>query len=629
MDNILDGLSRLGRRKPFDSLNVDLNLQTPLKRNLSTFNLLFLCLGENLGFGIFLVNGYVSKEVAGPGAVLSFVLAGVIALVPAACYAEFASKLPSIGSSYDYIYVTIGELVAFLVGWDLILEFTLRAISMAQMCSYTIDRLTGNEIRNVTLEAFQRGTPWSYRYIVDYPNIVGSVCIVVAIAIVYFGAKISAKVVSTFLILKFAVVGFTIYLGIATAGDASLNSHREGLLPYGFLGVVRGILPCYFAFTAFNTLGIAAGETKNPCKSVRRSMTFYMVISTITYVLNAVSLNLALDGRYIQSGEAYFETFSLTGHDSVAWGRYFIGFGSVCTVFSSIVVNLLCISRLLLAMCTDCLLFPCIEEETTAVNRLGLKETLIFGFVVAVVTMFIKVHAFEQFQSAGVLCSLILVSVALVVLRYTPYRQTENTESVGKKINEHDGSDTEQPHQYSRVPEAGKDPFSDGKLTMTTADGEISETEDNLQLFSVAEPTEYYEPDGILESELSRLLPRSDEESDGKVVHQRSEESADERNPIRTIPGTLKRDLHPAFQPLGRFAPGTVVATSLMATMAFQIGLAAVVTYTGFFISSKSKAWATTQTMLFGLSLVCALPIYLHYQRDRQKGISEVGLQRT
>lgn len=627
MDGVLEKVSRLGRRKPFDSWDVDYNLQTPLKRKLSTFSLVFLCLGETLGFGIFLVNGYISKEVAGPGTVLSFVLAGLIALIPAACYAEFAAKLPRMGSSYDYIYVTMGEFIAFLVGWNLILEFVLRAISMAQMCSYTLDQLTDNEIQNLTISTFQQGTPWTYDYIVDYPNILGSICIIAAIAVVYFGANFTAKVISTLLVFKFAVVCFTIYIGIVTAGDTTFSTHKRGFLPYGTVGVIRGILPCYFAFTAFNTLGALGAEVKVPQRHIPRSITIYMIISVITYVLNAISLNLAVNSEHIKSGQAYFETFSITGHKSLVWGRYFIGLGSVCTVFSSVIINIFCVPRILLSMCTDGLLFPCLDEDTFVGKRLSLKETLIFGFILVVVTMFFKVHAFEQFQSAGILCSLILVSVALIILRYTPYRVEVIKVTEDVPTNEDDIEDIfEEPIDKAVVTKQSDGKISNSRdaLSKQETDEETSTAEENIELFSTAEPDD--QQLGLLETELSRLLPSSDDEIEGSNPLQMAGRNSKlyNSNIALNIPGSLKTDLHHAFDPIGRFSPGAVVVTCLLSTIAFQVGFAAVVTSTGFPVLSKSKVWSVLQVMLLALSLVSVVPIYLHYQRERQKGISEV-----
>ncbi|KAJ8021520.1 putative cationic amino acid transporter [Holothuria leucospilota] len=627
MDSFLHRVAQLGRKKPF-SLHDSNYLETSLERNLSTFNLFFLSLGETLGFGIFLVNGYISKEVAGPAAFISFILAGLLAFIPGACYAEFASKLPRMGSAYDYIYVTIGEFIAFLVGWNLILEFLLRAASMAQMSSYTLDQLLDNQVERFTIDTLQGGTAWKYHYIVSYPDVLAFLCVIAALTVVHFGSKLTVRIVTAFLIFKLVVVCFAVYLGIVSVGG-NKGGFQAGWFPYDLKGVIAGVLPCFFAMTAFNTLGTMGEEAKNPPKSVPLSAMTYIVGSVVTYVLNAISLNLVVAKDNIKTGEAYFETFSVSGHRELQWGKYVVGIGAVCTTFSSTVVNIFCIPRILLAICRDGLFFPVVDQRTIG-GRLAIRQTVMFGTVVSLVTMFIKVNAFSQFQSAGILCTYILVGVGIILLRYTPC-----TASIERKAKL---STDDLPELFREGVGEGEDEDEVGEVddTMLNDGDEVSQSQEenksddddyeNSTTTSWIDPSELISiseyPDSRearLESELVRLLPTDDEDD--------SEERRSKKRPQNIgpcIPGTLKERAHDFFQPLGRFEPGAVVATCLMASIAFQVGAIVVAVNTGRSFLEKSKFWLLVQTFLFALSLMSIVPIYLHHKRKRQKKTFEV-----
>ncbi|KJH47703.1 high affinity cationic amino acid transporter 1 domain protein [Dictyocaulus viviparus] len=249
------------------------SLETQLRRCLTTTDITLLGIGHMIGAGIYvltalesvpLVTGSVVRNTAGPSIVLSFLLAGVASLLSALCYAEFGARFPKAGSAYTYAYVGVGELWAFIIGWNIILEHMLGSAAVARSWSGYLDSLVGNVIFNNSVQ--QIGRVEKSSFFGDYFDFVAFVLIVVVAIFVALGSRTSTNINSFLTVLNMIVIVIVVGYGI-TFADFSLwsgvdNEGRSRFFPYGVKGMLTGAASCFFAFIGFDGLATAGEEAK-------------------------------------------------------------------------------------------------------------------------------------------------------------------------------------------------------------------------------------------------------------------------------------------------------------------------------------------------------------------------------
>ncbi|MCZ2830202.1 amino acid permease [Modestobacter sp. VKM Ac-2986] len=399
-----------------------------LKKNLSGLDLTVFGVGVIIGTGIFVLTGEVAKTTTGPAVAISFVIAGLVCGLAALCYAELASTVPVAGSAYTFSYATLGELVAWIIGWDLVLELALGAATVAVGWSGYLNQLLGDlGIPLPTSIAGEEAT-------VNLPAIF---IVAVMTGVLVLGIKFSSRVTSVIVAIKVAIVLLVIVVGLfyvkaanyspfvppaqpsetGSGWTAPLIQTLFGFAPstFGVGGILAGAAIVFFAFIGFDIVATAAEETKDPERDLPRGIIGSLVVCTVLYV--AVSLVVVGMQRYSElSSEAPLaDAFRSVGLPFLSGA---ISVGALAGLTSVVMILMLGQSRVLFAMSRDHLLPPALG----AVHRkygTPYRITLVTGAVVAVLAGFVSLNLLANLVNIGTLFAFVLVSVGVIVLRRT------------------------------------------------------------------------------------------------------------------------------------------------------------------------------------------------------------------
>ena len=406
-------------RKSMAQLHAEAEAGT-LRRALGPLNLTTLGVGAIIGAGIFVLTGQAAAQYAGPAIVISFVLAGVACLFAGLCYAEFASMIPVAGSAYTYAYATLGELLAWIIGWDLILEYALGAATVAVGWSgYVVSFLKDFGLHIPAQWASATiPPPGAAAGVANIPAIL----IVLAVsALLVVGIKESAGANATIVIIKVAVVLLFIAFGIAYVHPQNwhpfvpANTGTSG--QYGWSGVLRGAGVIFFAYIGFDAVSTAAQEAKNPQRDMPIGILVSLAVCTILYI--AVSLVL--------TGVVHYSKLNVpdpmaVGIDAagpgLAWLRPFIKLGAIAGLSSVILVMLLGQPRVFYSMSRDGLL-PAVFSKVHPKFRTPYITTIITGVVVAIAAGILPINILAELVSIGTLLAFAIVSAGVLVMRYT------------------------------------------------------------------------------------------------------------------------------------------------------------------------------------------------------------------
>jgi APA family basic amino acid/polyamine antiporter len=399
-----------------------------LKRNLSALDLTVFGVGVIIGTGIFVLTGVVAKTAAGPAVAISFVIAGIVCGLAALCYAEFASTVPVAGSAYTFSYATLGELVAWIIGWDLVLELALGAATVAVGWSGYLNQLLGDlGIPLPTSIAGEQATV----------NIPAMVIVAVMSAVLILGIKLSSRVTAVIVAIKVAIVLLVIVVGIfyvkasnyspfvppaqpsetGSGWTAPLIQTLFGFAPstFGVGGILAGAAIVFFAFIGFDVVATAAEETKEPKRDLPRGILGSLVICTVLYV--AVSLVVVGMQKYTELSTAapLADAFRSVGLPFLSGA---ISVGALAGLTSVVMILMLGQSRVLFAMSRDRLLPPALA---TVHPKYGTpyRITVITGVVVALLAGFVPLNTLAELVNIGTLFAFVLVSLGVIILRRT------------------------------------------------------------------------------------------------------------------------------------------------------------------------------------------------------------------
>lgn len=374
-----------------------------LPRTLSALDLAALGIGAIIGTGIFVLTGVVSANYAGPGIVLSFILAGIASGLAALIYAEMASMIPVAGSAYTFSYVSLGEILAWLVGWNLILEYIVSAGAVSiGWSSYLVDLLSS---AGITLPTAITSSPFSGGVI----NLPAALIVLMLTGLIITGAQHSATANKFVVTAKLAAILLFIGLGFRHIDPANWKP----FLPFGTAGIVHGAAIVFFAYIGFDAVSTAAEEVKNPRRDLTIGIVASLVIATILYIL--VSL--------ILTGMVHYSTLNTASPVSAAllrvglpWAAAVISVGALAGLTSVLLVVLYGQSRIFFAMARDGLLPPIFDWIHPRL-RTPLWDSLIIGLVVAAIGALLPISIVAELANIGTLSAFIAVSAGLLVLR--------------------------------------------------------------------------------------------------------------------------------------------------------------------------------------------------------------------
>src|SRR3954471_9668915 len=398
-----------------------------LRRSLSALDLTIFGVGVVIGTGIFVLTGEAAGVEAGPAVAISFVVAGIACALAAVCYAEFASTVPVAGSAYTFSYATLGEVIAWIIGWDLILELALGSATVASGWStYFADVLD------------QAGITLPESVYSDGHNLVAAAIVLLLTGVICFGINVSAKVNLVIVTIKVAIVMLVIVAGlffvntsnyspfIPPAGSPGAKGPKPdpsllqdlGLSPCGHFGVA-GIFTAaalvFFAFIGFDVVATAAEETKNPQRDMPRGILGSLAICTTLYV--AVSLVITGMVKYdkISVDAPLAEAFRSVGKD---WIATTISIGALAGLTTVMMILMIGQSRVFFAMSRDKLLPPVFA---TVSERTGtpVRTTITTGVIIAFLAAVLPLEELAKLVNIGTLFAFIVVAIGIIVLRRT------------------------------------------------------------------------------------------------------------------------------------------------------------------------------------------------------------------
>jgi APA family basic amino acid/polyamine antiporter len=409
-------------RKPIDELIAESHTGT-LRRTLGAFSLTTLGVGAIIGAGIFVITGTAAAQFAGPALVLSMTIAAIGCAFAGLCYAEFASMIPVAGSAYTYAYATLGELFAWIIGWDLILEYALGASTIAVGWSGNFVSIL-QDMRIPFPPAFT-GPPGSLIALPDGSTVTGvfnvpaAVIVLLVSIILIVGIRESAGFNSAIVVVKVAVLLLFIGFGVHYINRANWhpfippNTGKFG--EFGWSGVLRGAGVIFFAFIGFDAVSTAAQEAKNPQKDMPRGILWSLVVCTFMYIAVALVLTGIVHYSKLNVPAPIALGVDSTGHK---WLRPVIKLGAIAGLSSTMLVMLLGQPRIFYSMSRDGLLPP-LFSKVHPKFKTPYITTAMTGVVVALVAGLFPIATLTQLTSMGTLLAFVMVSIGVWRLRKT------------------------------------------------------------------------------------------------------------------------------------------------------------------------------------------------------------------
>ncbi|XP_062872372.1 probable cationic amino acid transporter [Trichomycterus rosablanca] len=405
--------ARVLRTKPVESM-LENEGGTRLARVLTTFDLVSLGVGSCVGTGMYVVSGLVAKEMAGPGVIVSFIIAAVASILSGVCYAEFGVRVPkTTGSAYTYSYVTVGECVAFFIGWNLILEYLIGTAAGASALSSMFDSLANHSISGFmishvgTLNGLGKGED-------SYPDVLALVIGVLVTVVVALGVKNSVGFNNVLNVVNLLVWIFIMIAGLFFVNSA--NWEQGPFLPYGWSGVMQGAATCFYAFIGFDIIATTGEEAKSPNTSIPYAITASLITCLTAYVSVSVILTLMVPYTQIDADAALMEMFSLNGFYSA---KYVVALGSIAGLTVSLFGSLFPMPRVIYAMSGDGLLFRFLSHVSSYTETPAVA-CMVSGFLAALLALLVSLRDLIEMMSIGTLLAYTLVSVCVLLLRYQP-----------------------------------------------------------------------------------------------------------------------------------------------------------------------------------------------------------------
>ncbi len=431
--------------KPLSMLTQEANEvgENTLKRSLGPVNLITLGIGAIIGAGIFVLTGQAAALHAGPAIALSFIFAGFTCAFAGLCYSEFASIIPIAGSAYTYGYATLGELVAWIIGWDLVLEYAFGAATVAsgwsgyfvsllqQLHIYLPPQFTttyGNTLYFYASKwqplASLPSTvdPSSLQHVTGVFNLVAFLAILMVTAVLVIGIKESANLNSAIVIVKLGIVAIFLFLGGAFLFHhpelAKLNWHpfippAEGPGKYGIGGITAGAASVFFAYIGFDAVSTAAQEARNPQRDMPIGILGSLVVCTLLYIMVSVTLTGLVSYRNLNVSDPVAVGIDVTG---VTWGSLLVKIGAVFGLGTVMLVMLLGQSRVFYSMSKDGLLWPW-ASKVHPKFRTPWISNIVVGTIVAFLPALLPIDKLAALVNMGTLLAFTIVCAGVWILR--------------------------------------------------------------------------------------------------------------------------------------------------------------------------------------------------------------------
>jgi APA family basic amino acid/polyamine antiporter len=444
--------SNLFATKPLSLLLEEMKGENRLRRILGPAQLTALGVGAIIGTGIFILTGVAAHDRTGPALMLSFVLAGLACVFAALCYAEFASMVPVAGSAYTYAYATLGELFAWIIGWDLVLEYAVGSATVAHGWSAHFQEFIpifheGLSFIPAKLPEAFRTAPINYCVNVDVAGgcphtgfvptgsyfdlpaiLITFILTIVLVKGIKESATFNAIMVAIKLVIVVMVIGIGIffinaanwhpfapygYTGVSFFGHTIFGETAEGGQP---LGMFAGAAIIFFAYIGFDSVSVHSEEAKNPAKDVPIGIIASLIICTILYILVSAVLTGMVPYKEIDINAPVVDAFKRAG---VVWMQYLVAAGAMTGITSVLLVMMLSQPRVMLALARDGLVPKGFFGDIHPKFRTPWKSTILTGVFVASMAGFIPLSILAEMTSIGTLFAFVIVCGAVMVMRKT------------------------------------------------------------------------------------------------------------------------------------------------------------------------------------------------------------------
>jgi APA family basic amino acid/polyamine antiporter len=418
------------RKKPMEAYEADIK-NNQLKKVLGKWSLTAIGIGGIIGGGIFVLTGTAAHYHAGPALALSFVVAGIGCVFAALCYSEFASMLPVEGSAYAYAYGTIGELFAWIIGWGLILEYAMGAMTVAVSWSGYFNKLL--HLFGITIPSNLTNDPFTYANSPEGSdgsfafNLPAFLITWLVTWVLVKGIKEATNTNNLIVILKLSAIVFVIVVGVFFVNienwqpfipEPEMVTHADGTAKpaYGIRGILSGAAAIFFAYIGFDVVSTSAGEAINPKKDIPFAIIASLAICTVLYILVSLVLTGMLNykditGDALKAPVAY--AFDQVGQP---WAVFIITTAATVGLVSVMLVMMLGQTRVFLGMAKDGLL-PNFFRQIHPKLQTPWKSTILVGLIVSLVASFTPIGVLSDMTSFGTLFAFAMVCLAVLILR--------------------------------------------------------------------------------------------------------------------------------------------------------------------------------------------------------------------
>jgi APA family basic amino acid/polyamine antiporter len=429
--------NQLFATKSHEMLMEELRDHSRLKRVLGPVQLTSLGVGAIIGTGIFVLVGVAAHDTTGPALMLSFVAAGLTCVFAALCYAEFASMVPVAGSAYTYAYATLGELFAWIIGWDLILEYAVASSTVAHGWSHYFQDFI--KFFHLHVPLHYSNAPFDYNSVSGKLVLTGTwfdlpavVIALVITAILVKGIRESASFNAGIVILKLSIVFLVIGVGAHYVNTANWHPFAPfGMAGFAFfghtligqtgptgapLGMLAGAAIVFFAYIGFDSISTHAEEAKNPSRDVPVGILTSLILCTVLYIAMAAVLTGMVPYNKLNIDAPVSDAFRQVG---LPWAQFLVSIGAIAGITSVLLVMMLSQARIFLAMARDGLLPPKFFAAVHEKFRTPWKSTILTGVCVAIMAAFLPLRILAELVNIGTLLAFVIVCAAVMIMRRT------------------------------------------------------------------------------------------------------------------------------------------------------------------------------------------------------------------